>query len=246
MEEREWNPEEPHPYTVRLETFEGPLDLLLHLIRKNELDIMDIPIALITEQYLEYMKLMKELNLDVAGDYLLMASTLLHIKSKMLLPVSALEEEEGGEDPRAELVRRLLEYQKFREAAGELDRRPLKGRDIFVRAVPPDPQEPQEEGKMEVSLFDLLEAFRQVLARVRTETFHEVMLEPITVEQRVQEILSLLQREKRSIAFHTLFTERVSRRMIVVTFLAILELVKMKQIRLYQTAPFETIRLSPV
>jgi len=246
MEEHEWNPEESHPYTVRLETFEGPLDLLLHLIRKNELDIMDIPIALITEQYLEYMKLMKELNLDVAGDYLLMASTLLHIKSKMLLPVSTEEEEEGGEDPRAELVRRLLEYQKFKEAAGELDRRPLKGRDIFVRTVPPDPQEPQEEGKMEVSLFDLLEALRQVLARVSPEAVHEVMLEPITVEQRVHEILSLLQREKRSIAFHSLFKERVTRRMIVVTFLAILERVKMKQIRLYQMAPFETIRLSPV
>jgi segregation and condensation protein A len=246
MEEREWNPEEPHPYTVRLETFEGPLDLLLHLIRKNELDIMDIPIALITEQYLEYMKLMKELNLDVAGDYLLMASTLLHIKSKMLLPVSAEEEEEGGEDPRAELVRRLLEYQKFKEAAGELDRRPLKGRDIFVRAVPPDPQEPQEEGKMEVSLFDLLEALRQVLARVRPDAVHEVMLEPITVEEKVREILSLIQREKRSIAFHSLFGEQVSRRMIVVTFLAILELVKMKQIRIFQMGPFETIRLSPV
>jgi segregation and condensation protein A len=246
MEEHEWNPEEPHPYTVRLETFKGPLDLLLHLIRKNELDIMDIPIALITEQYLEYMKLMKELNLNVAGDYLLMASTLIHIKSKMLLPVSTEEEEEGGEDPRAELVQRLLEYQKFKEAAGELDRRPLKGRDIFVRTVPPDPQEPQDEGKMEVSLFDLLEAFRQVLARVKPESVHEVILEPISVEQRVQEILSLLQRENRSIAFHSLFKERVTRRMIVVTFLAILELVKMKQIRLYQMAPFETIRLSPV
>jgi segregation and condensation protein A len=246
MEEHEWNPEEPHPYTVRLETFEGPLDLLLHLIRKNELDIIDIPIALITGQYLEYMKLMKELNLDVAGDYLLMASTLLHIKSKMLLPASAEEEEEGGEDPRADLVRRLLEYQKFKEAAGELDRRPLKGRDIFVRVVPPDPQEPQEEGKLEVSLFDLLEAFRQVLARVTPESVHEVILEPITVEQRIQEILALLQQEKRSITFHTLFKEEVSRRMIVVTFLAILELVKMKQIRLYQVAPFETIRLSPV
>ncbi len=246
MEEHEWNPEEPHPYTVRLEGFEGPLDLLLHLIRKNELDIMDIPIALITEQYLDYLKLMKELNLDVAGDYLLMASTLLHIKSKMLLPASAEEEEEGGEDPRAELVRRLLEYQKFKEAAGDLDRRPLKGRDIFVRVVPPDLQEPQEDGKTEVSLFDLLEALRQVLARVKPENVHEVMLEPITVEQRVQEILSLLQQEKRSIAFHHLFRERVSRRMIVVTFLAILELVKLKQIRVFQVAPFETIRLSPV
>lgn len=246
MEERKWNPENPHPYTVRLETFEGPLDLLLHLIRKNELDIMDIPIALITEQYLEYLKLMKELNLDVAGDYLLMASTLLHIKSKMLLPISAEEEEEGGDDPRVELVRKLLEYQKFKEAAGELQKRPLKGRDIFVRSVPPDLEEPQEEGKMEVSLFDLLEVFRQVLSKVKPETFHEVMLESITVEERIQEIVFLLQREKRSMAFHLLFPERASRRLIVITFLAVLELVKMKQIRVFQMAPFETIRVSPV
>src|SRR5512136_184668 len=113
MAENDWNAEEKSPYTVRLEMFEGPLDLLLHLIHKNEIDITNIPIALITEQYLEYLKLMKVLNLDVAGEYLLMASTLLHIKSKMLLPKSSEGEEEEGEDPRAELVRRLLEYQKY-------------------------------------------------------------------------------------------------------------------------------------
>jgi segregation and condensation protein A len=127
--------EERIPYTVRLEMFEGPLDLLLHLIKKNEINITDIPIALITEQYLDYLKLMKELNLDVAGDYLLMASTLLHIKSKMLLPPSPEQEEEGGEDPRAELVRRLLEYQKYKEAAAELERRPMLDRDVFIRLI---------------------------------------------------------------------------------------------------------------
>src|SRR3989337_2693961 len=115
--------DEKFPYTVRLEMFEGPLDLLLHLIHKNELDITNIPIALITEQYLEYLKLMKVLNLDVAGENLLMASTLLYIKSKALLPTSSEEEGEEGEDPRAELIRRLLEYQKYKEAAVELEKR---------------------------------------------------------------------------------------------------------------------------
>src|SRR3972149_12040581 len=120
-------------YTFRLEGFEGPLDLLLHLIQKNELDIFNIPISLITEQYLEYLQLMKVLNLDIAGEYLLMASTLLHIKSKMLLPKSSEGEEEEEEDPRVELVRRLLEYQKYKQAALELEKRPLLDRDVFIR-----------------------------------------------------------------------------------------------------------------
>jgi segregation and condensation protein A len=233
-----------HPYTVRLEMFEGPLDLLLHLIRKNEISITDIPIALITEQYLDYLKLMKELNLDVAGEYLLMASTLLHIKSKMLLPTSPEEEEEGGEDPRAELVRRLLEYQAYKEAATELQRRPLLDRDVFIRTVPLETEEPEKEEKIDVNLFDLLEAFRKVLERAKPEIFHEVMMEQITVEERIQDILSLLQRENRSVTFYRLFPEQAPRKIIVVTLLAILELVKMKLVRVFQMAPFETIRVS--
>ena len=244
MLENGWSKEEVFPYTVRLEMFEGPLDLLLHLINKNELDITNIPIALITEQYLEYIKLMKILNLDVAGEYLLMASTLLHIKSKMLLPISSGEEDEEGVDPRAELVRRLLEYQKYKEAAVELERRPMLDRDVFMRSAPVDTEEPPEEERVEVSLFELLEAFRQLLGRAKPEAFHDVILERVTVEQKLQEILSLLQKEKRSMAFHLLFPEQASRRVIVVTFLAILELVKMKRVRIFQMAPFETIRLS--
>ncbi len=233
-------------YTVKLEVFEGPLDLLLHLIKKNELNITDISIALITEQYLEYLKLMKDLNLDMAGEYLLMASTLLHIKSKMLLPVASEEAEEEGEDPRAELVRRLLEYQRYKEAAADLENRPMLDRDVFIRSIPLETEEPPEEERVEVTLFELLEAFRKVLVRVKMEAFHEVTLEPITLEERIEEILSLLQREKRSMAFHTLFPERASRKMIVITFLAILELVKMKAVRVFQVAPFETIRISPL
>jgi segregation and condensation protein A len=232
------------PYTIRLDMFEGPLDLLLHLIHKNELDITNIPIALITEQYLEYLKLMKVLNLDIAGEYLLMASTLLYIKSKTLLPTSSEEEEEEGEDPRAELIRRLLEYQKYKEVAAELEKRPMLDRDVFMRSTSTEIEEVGGEERVEVTLFELVEAFRKILERVKIEEFHEVILDRISVEERVQELLSLLQREKRSIAFHLLFPEQASRRVIIITFLAILELVKMKLVRIFQLAPFETIRLS--
>jgi segregation and condensation protein A len=216
---------------------------LLHLIQKNELDIFNIPIALITEQYLEYLQLMKVLNLDMAGEYLLMASTLLHIKSKMLLPKSSDGEEEEEEDPRAELVRRLLEYQKYKQAAVELEKRPLLDRDVFIRLVAAE-SEPEEE-KIEVNLFELLEAFRKVLDRVKPETIHEVILEHLSVEDKIQEILTLLEKENRSMAFHRLFPDQASRRVVVVTLLAILELVKIKRIRIFQLAPFETIRISP-
>jgi len=233
-------------YTFRLEGFEGPLDLLLHLIQKNELDIFNIPISLITEQYLEYLQLMKVLNLDLAGEYLLMASTLLHIKSRMLLPKSSEGEEEEEEDPRAELVRRLLEYRKYKNAALEMEKRPLLDRDVFIRLSPPEPEEEPEEERIEVNLFELLEAFRQVLERVKPESVHEVILEHMSVESKIQEILALLEKENRSMVFHRLFPEQASRRVVVITLLAILELVKMKRIRIFQLAAFETIRISPV
>jgi len=238
-------PEGRLDYTFRLEGFEGPLDLLLHLIQKNELDILNIPIALITEQYLEYLQLMKVLNLDVAGEYLLMASTLLHIKSKMLLPKSS-EREEEEEDPREELIRRLLEYQKYKQAGGELEKRPMLDRDVFIRLMPAEPEEVPEEERIEVNLLELLEAFRQVLERVKTETVHEVILEHLSVEDKIQEILTLLERENRSLTFHRFFPEQASRRVVIITLLAILELVKMKRIRIFQLAPFETIRVSPL
>ena len=154
------------------------------------------------------------------------------------------QEEEGGEDPRAELVRRLLEYQTYKEAATELERRPLLDRDVFIRTVPLETEEPEQEEKIDVNLFELLEAFRRVLERAKPEIFHEVMMEQITVEERIQDILSLLQRENRSVAFYRLFPEQASRKVIVVTLLAILELVKMKLVRVFQMAPFETIRIS--
>ncbi|MGQ9646678.1 MAG: segregation and condensation protein A [Thermodesulfobacteriota bacterium] len=244
--ENETSTDEKSAYTVRLEMFEGPLDLLLHLIQKNEVDIFNIPIAVITQQYLETLHVMKVLNLDIAGEYLLMASTLLHIKSKMLLPNPAKEEAEEGEDPRTELVRRLLEYQKYKEAAAELERRPMLNRDVFVRLVIEGEEESKTEERIEANLFELLDLFRQVLERTKPEAVHEVMLDRITVEEKVQDILALLRREHRSVGFHHLFPEQSSRRVIIVTFLAVLELVKMKLIRVFQIAPFETIRISPV
>ncbi len=244
MSEGNFYSEERYPYTIRLETFEGPLDLLLHLIQKDEMDIFNIPIALITEQYLDYLKWMKTLDLDTAGEYLLMASTLLHIKSRMLLPQPSVEEEEG-EDPRAELVRRLLEYQKYKNAATELVQRPMLDRNVFIRLASGEEKAPEEE-RIEANLFDLIDALRKVLERATEESFHEVILDRLSVEDKVQEILLLLQKEKRSLPFHLLFPEQASRRVIVITFLAILELVKTKWIRVFQAAPFETIRISPV
>ena len=172
-------------YAFRPEGFEGPLDLLLHLIQKNELDIFNIPISLITEQYLEYLQLMKVLNLDVAGEYLLMASTLLHMKSKMLLPKSSEGEEEEEEDPRTELVRRLLQYQKYKNAALKIEKRPLLDRDVFIRLTPAEPEEEPEEERIEVNLFELLEAFRRVLERVKPGTVHEVILEHMSIEDKI-------------------------------------------------------------
>jgi len=236
---------ERSPYKVKLEVFEGPLDLLLHLIQKNEINIFDIPIALITEQYLDYLRWMKVLNLDIAGEYLLMASTLLHIKSKMLLPNPSKDEEEEEEDPRAELVRKLLEYQKYKNAALALDQRPRLDRDVFIRLKTEESLKEPEE-KLEVSLYELVEAFRRVLKRMKPEKFHEIILEPINVEDRMEEILSILKKENRSLAFHHLFPEGSSLRLIIVTFLAVLELVKMGFIRVFQASAFETIRISPI
>lgn len=195
---------------------------------------------------MEYLKWMKTLNLDVAGEYLLMASTLLHIKSKMLLPQPSPEKEEEGEDPRAELVRRLIEYQKYKTAAMELAQRPRLDRDVFVRLVSSDEKSEPDEERIEATLFDLIDAFRKALERAKEESFHEVILDRLTIEDKVQEILLLLQKEKRSLPFHLLFPEEAPRRVIVITFLAILELVKARWIRVFQAAPFETIRISPV
>jgi segregation and condensation protein A len=238
------------PLKVRLETFEGPLDLLLYLIKKNEIDIYDIPISVITQQYLEYLETMKNLNLDVAGEFLLMAATLLHIKSKMLLPATAEEEgEKEEEDPRAELVRRLLEYQRFKEAAQQLVKGPLLDREVFVRSFFGDAlaeKEAGEEVSGEVTLFDLLEVMKKVLEGLPAEEFQEISMEHLNIKDKILHIMERLW-EAESLAFTELYTASTSRREIVVTFLALLELLRLRMIRVYQGETFGTIRIfSPV
>jgi segregation and condensation protein A len=235
-------------YTIRTESFEGPFDLLLHLIKKNEVDIYNIPIAAITRQYLDYLDVMQELNLDIAGDFLVMASTLIQIKSRMLLPLPPDEEigEEEVEDPRAELVRRLLEYQKYREAAVSLAQRELLGRDTFVRdfAAPDLAEIEPEQERLEVELFELIEAFRRVLATVPEQTFHEVGAEGLSIADRINELLLLLQGTDAAV-FENLFIGSATREQVIITFLAILELCRLNMVRLAQARSFGSILVIP-
>ena len=218
---------------VQLEIFEGPLDLLLHLIKKNEVSITDIPIALITEQYLATMELMQTLDLDLAGEFLVMAATLIHIKSRLLLPAGEEEaEEEEGVDPRAELVRRLLDYQRYKEAAAELEQREVLTRDVFVRASAPTEEAGPREFR-EVSVFELLGALKRVIDRLPKDVVHEVTLEKVSVREKMTLLLDKL-RDQSRVVFESLFAGVKSRIEIVVTFLAMLELVKVRAIRIYQ------------
>ncbi|TWJ18765.1 segregation and condensation protein A [Geobacter argillaceus] len=235
-------------YPIRVEAFEGPLDLLLHLIRKNEVDIYNIPMAEITRQYLAYLEVMNELNLDVAGEFLVMASTLIQIKSKLLLPIAPSEEgaEESGEDPRAELVRRLLEYQKYKEAAVSLAGRQLLDRDLFVRPELPSEAEDDEvsEAPLELDLFELMAAFRRILQKAPKESFHEVGSENISIADRISDLLAFLQ-GKELVAFEELFQGNLTREYVVATFLAVLELCKLKMIKVSQLERFGTIWVRP-
>ena len=229
------------PYTVRLEVFEGPLDLLLHLIKREQVDIYDIPIATITDQYLDYLNMMRSLNLDVAGEFLLMAATLLHIKSKMLLPSPLEEEEEEGEDPRAELVNRLLEYQKYKEAAARLHERDILDRDIFVQGYQGEVSE--DGGLIEVGVFELIEALKDVLNRSSLEAAYDITLDRITIEERIAQILEVVKLEGSGLLFSSLFSGASSKEDIIISFLAILELIRMRMIKVYQKAPFGPIEI---
>ncbi|MGH7902388.1 MAG: segregation and condensation protein A [Thermodesulfobacteriota bacterium] len=226
---------------VKLEGFEGPLDLLLHLIKRNELDIYDIPVALITEQYLEYLNMMKELNLEIVGDYLIIAAELGHIKSKMLLPEPPIEEEE--EDPRASLVRRLLEYQKFKDAASELSSFETLEKDVFIR-TPGEDEVDQDSPLFKVDLWSLIDSLREIYAR-RSFNWSEGILfelDNVTVEQRVEEIRLIL-KTRGSLNFEELFGESISKSEIIVTFLAILELMRIQMIGAFQELPYSQIKL---
>ena len=227
------------PYSVRLPVFEGPLDLLLHLIRINEVEITDIPIARIGEQYLEYLTLMGELDLELAGEYLVMASTLAWIKSRMLLPAESVGDDGEEIDPRAELVARLLEYQRFKEVAAELGERKRLGRDVFAASGFELEAPAESEREIEVGLFDLVEAYRRVLEAKRGEASkpHEIEAEEITVRERMVEVMNVLQLRS-SIDFDVLLREEPNRPytkvLLIATFLAILELTRLSAIRIYQ------------
>lgn len=232
-------------YRVKIDIFEGPLDLLLHLIKKNEVDIYDIPIALITQQYLEYLDIMKQLNLDIAGEFLVMASELMHIKSRMLLPSPPPgEEEEQGPDPREELVRRLLEYQQFKEAAELLKEKNLLGRDVFVRGAQSLEWVETADGlSLEpVSIFQLVEAFRQVLMESGEELVHEITVDRMSVRQRILEIMEMF-KDKDSLTFKEFFEAQASKSKKIVTFLAILELIRLAVLRAHQDEEFGVIRI---
>jgi segregation and condensation protein A len=225
-------------YSVKLPTFEGPLDLLLHLIEEHELDVMDIPIAFVASKYVEYITLMEELNIDVASEYLVMAATLTHIKSKMLLPVVPTDQEDEAEaelDPRAELVRRLLEYQKYKHAAEQLSGNPVLGRDVFLRGLPA----PSVEGAAPLaglSLFKLLDAFQGVLSRAKTTVDHQIDFERFSITDRINELSDLL-KSRGKVLFEQLFEGSRSRGDLIVTFLAILEMTRLRLTRLEQEGP---------
>ncbi len=240
-------PPEPIDPNFRLEVgaFEGPLDLLLHLIQKHELDILDLPVAFVAERYLAYLGVMERLNLDVASEYLVMAATLTHIKSKMLLPAppSDQDEEDVDEaDPREELIRRLLEYQKYKLAAQKLNARGVVGRDVFPRGLPA----PSLEGPAPlapVGVFQLIEAFQRVLERVEDDHAFEISAERISIQERMTQLIDAL-RDGEETGFDDLFDGIVTRYDLVVTFMAILELVKMRLLGVSQAHPAE--RLSVV
>jgi segregation and condensation protein A len=237
----------PDAYAVKLEAFEGPLDLLIHLIRTNEVNIYAIPIALITRQYLEYVEMMQELNLDTVGEFLVMAATLIHIKSKMLLPrPETSQTDQSEDDPRDALIRRLLEHQKFKAAAELLHERAVLRGAQWMR---PDGRIAQIAGEeyayepeLEVDLFSLLAAFRGVLERARNRPVVLLPPEEVPVEVRIEQIMAMLS-ERDACGFEDLFSRDDTRKAMVTTFLALLEMIRLKLIRVFQTAPFSPIRV---
>jgi segregation and condensation protein A len=233
-------------YTVELPVFEGPLDLLLHLVKKHELNVLDIPISFITEKYLEYLDLMRGLNLDVAGEYLYMAATLAHLKSRELLPAPEVEPGEEGEeegDPRQELIRRLLEYQKYKDAAESLSGRPVVGRNVWTRGQAIDASARGPAPLAEVPVYKLVEALSGVLARAKFKLTHDVIVDRVSIADRIGQLADRLA-VARSMSFTACFEallggelgEGQARYEVVVTFLAILEMTRLRMVRLRQGA----------
>jgi segregation and condensation protein A len=241
-------------YRLNLDVFDGPFDLLLYLIKKNEIDIYDIPIAKILEEFLEYVEMIKEMDLEVAGDFILMASTLMHIKSRMLLPKESLALEEGEEfDPRADLVRRLMEYKRYKEVAGGLDLSEQQQRQIYWRhGTRPSNEELEKQDVddsqvqfQEVNLFDLLTAFKRVVNYATPDAFKEIKREEIKTSQKINEILDLLE-EKETLEFIGFMQTQGSKVAMVAALLALLELARLKAIRIVQEKSFDKILIQRV
>jgi segregation and condensation protein A len=230
------------PYSVKIDdVFEGPMDLLIHLIKKNEVDIYNIPIARITQQYLEYIEWMKLLNIDFAGDFLVMASTLTQIKSRMLLPIHGIEEDE--EDPRLEIARPLLEYLQIKSAAEELSKRKLLGEHTFIRPFDKKdlPFEPEDQ-VIRIGLFELIDAFRKILDNIADKSTVDLTADRMSVTEKISEIVDILE-QKGSITFAELFSPDSDKADIIVTFLAVLEMVKLLLVRVVQHVQTGIIRL---
>jgi segregation and condensation protein A len=241
------DPIEPPPgaYAVSLPSFEGPLDLLLHLCEKHELDILQIPVGFVTEKYLEYLAVMQLMQLDVASEYLVMAATLAHIKSKMLLPsVPADQEDEATldeEDPRETLIRRLLEYQKYKQAAADLSARGVAGRDVFLRGSPIEESVATEMPPLaEIPLYAIVEAFQRVLSRSKVKLSHDVVTDRISISDRIVELTDIILARKRAV-FEDLFEGITSRFDLVITFLALLEMTRLRITTLVQLDPLSPL-----
>jgi segregation and condensation protein A len=231
-------------YPVRLANFEGPLDLLLHLIRKHEVDIYDIPIVLVTRQYLDYIDLMQELNLDVAGEFLVMAATLIHIKSRMLLPRADPAQEDAEEDPREALMRRLLEHQKYKAAAELLHERETLRSAQWTRPDGPITEIAGEapEPEIDVDLFSLISAFRAVVERAKQRPKVYLPAEQMPIEDRIEQLMTRLS-ETEACGFEELFADVQTRSGLIVTFLAVLEMIRLKLVRVFQSGAVGPIRV---
>ncbi len=230
-------------YKIKLtDIFEGPMDLLVHLIKKNEVDIYDIPIALITEQYLEYLNWMKTMNIEFAGEFIVMASTLTQIKSRMLLPTHETENEED-EDPRQEITRPLLEYLQIKSAAEDLAGRRLLGEDIFVRNPAEFDEFAGPEGELvKIGLFELIDAFQKILEKLSPDHMVDLTADRLSVKDRISELVDIFEKQK-SLTFEELFTADTNKSEIIVTFLAILEMVKLSLVQIAQHVQTGIIRL---
>lgn len=228
---------------VKVQAFEGPLDLLLHLIKKHELNIYDIPIALITEQYLEYLNMMEELNLEIVGDYLIIAAELGHIKSRMLLP-GPEEDEIEEEDPRADLVRRLIEYQRYQEAAEQISKLDTLDRDVFIRSYEDDTNDGTNQ-LLQVDLWSLIDSLQEVFRRRNLVISEGIQfdIETVTLDERILEVASIII-AKKEMRFEELFRPNASKLDLIITFLAILELMRSRKINAYQDHPFGPIKLA--